>query len=65
MVPPTEAEKAELEAEERARDLCAVRNELRRYNEEPLFTDVPLDLVGYWDVSLTKYLLRVVYSLNL
>ena len=56
--PPTEAEKAALEAEEHAHDLCAVRNELHRYKEEPLFAEsIPMDLVGYWDVSVTECLL--------
>ena len=60
----TETEKAAQEAEEHTRDLCTVRNELQRYKEEPLFPEnVPLDLVGHWDVSLTECLL--VYTLNL
>jgi hypothetical protein len=59
-----EAEKAALEAEERVRDLHSVRNELHRYKEEPLFAEnVPLDLVSYWDVSLTEDLLA--YTLKL
>lgn len=55
--PPTEAE-------EHARDLRAVRNELNRYKEEPLFSEsAPLDLVRYWDVCPIKCLLE--YTLNL
>jgi hypothetical protein len=55
--PPTEAE-------EHARDLRTVRNELNRYKEEPLFAEsAPLDLVRYWDVWATKCLLE--YTLNL
>ncbi len=62
--PPTEAEKAALEAEEHVRDLRTVRNELDRYKEEPLFAEsAPLDLVRYWDVRPTKCLLE--YTLNL
>jgi hypothetical protein len=42
------------EAEEHARDLRTVRNELKRYKEDPLFAEsAPLDLVRYWDVRLT------------
>ena len=59
-----EAEKAALEAEECVLDLCSVHNELHRYKEEPLFAEnVPLDLVSYWDVSLTEDLLA--YTLKL
>lgn len=57
--PPTEAEKAALEAEEQARDLQMVRNELNRYKEEPFFAEsAQLDLVRYWDVRRTKCLLE-------
>jgi hypothetical protein len=55
--PPTEAE-------EHARDLRTVRNELNRYKEEPLFSEgAPLDLVRYWDVRPTKCLFE--HTLNL
>jgi hypothetical protein len=48
------AERVAKEAEDQACDLCTVRNELRRYKEEPpppQADDVPLDLVRYWNVS--------------
>ncbi len=39
-------------AEDQARDLLTVRNDLRRYKEEPPPPDdVSLDLVRYWNVS--------------
>src|SRR6266702_5032673 len=64
-MPPTEAERAALlEAEEHAHDLRAVRNELHRYKEEPLFTEnAPLDLVRYWDVSTAECLLKYILML--
>jgi len=48
----TEAEKAAQEAEDQARDLRTIRNDLHYYKEEPPPPDnVPLDLVHYWNVS--------------
>ena len=46
------SEKAAQEAEDQARDLRTVRDDLRRYKEEPPPPDdAPLDLVRYWNVS--------------
>jgi hypothetical protein len=63
--PPTDSEKAAQEAEELARDLRSVRNELHRYKEDALIGDsnvpfAPLDLVRYWDVSLLCYIVILV-----
>jgi hypothetical protein len=59
----TEEEKAAQEAEDQARDLCTVRNELRRYKEEPPPPDdVPLDLVRYWNVSFVHAALDIVLN---
>jgi hypothetical protein len=58
----TEEEKAAQEAEDQARDLCTVRNELRRYKEEPPPDDVPLDLVRYWTVSFVHAALNIVLN---
>jgi hypothetical protein len=55
----TEAEKAAQEAEDQARDLRTVRNDLHRYKQEPPPPDnVPLDLVRYWNVSFCACCLR-------
>ena len=49
---PTSEEKAAQEAKDQARDLQTVRNDLRRYRDEPSPPDdIPLDLVRYWNVS--------------
>ncbi|KAI0263316.1 hypothetical protein BGY98DRAFT_1103916 [Russula aff. rugulosa BPL654] len=48
----TEEEKATQEAEDQARDLCTVRNELRRYKEEPPPDDVHWILCAVGIVAL-------------
>jgi hypothetical protein len=59
--PTTEAEKAAQEAEDEARDLRTVRNELHCYKEEPPPPDnVPFDLVRYWNVCFLVIALDLV-----
>lgn len=59
-VPVSQLTAAEKEAEELARDLRTVKNELHRWKEDPLAPDdAPFDLVRFWDVSQTFQFLEM------